>query len=493
MHHVLCHLLAQTLCKGRHVGFRFGCLHRGFITAYYYHIKDLLFHQNAFALLTAVVFFRNLYGMEISLRPSRQARRRAWLGRADVNNVAEQTRMDQRDLSILKTIYQMIPVGLGSIALGFLIWNVDNEFCPTLRRWRRAVGLPWGILLEGHGWWHIFTGIAQFFNLTWSIWLRYCFDGQQDQMVLAVQSLIDDIINTVNTIVYRAIEAIENGLFSIPPQQLGYSPDKDASGTTTSILNPDHPEAKDEIENGVHQLETLLEATVDKTFDKFEIYTLRNILTVPDGLAPWMRLGHYEGLTLPLASNSLSPESILALRRKVQETRKLNVALRNTHAKNAATISQLHSFLSPAAQPSPDNLTSPSSADPTSSLSFLTSHPGATTLGLSLTRPSSGKPDTTNSGTPLSTHTQSFISQLPALRQALEELKPRLKTLPEKIGDVDWESRREERRAYIEGRVRKVVGESNRGDDIVGAKIAREEVRDLEGVIGGMGAEKMEE
>lgn len=44
----------------------------------------------------------------------------------------------------------------------------------------------------------------------------------------------------------------------------------------------------------MHQLETLLESTVDKTFDKFEIYTLRNILTIPDDLAPWMRLGHYE-------------------------------------------------------------------------------------------------------------------------------------------------------------------------------------------------------
>ena len=107
------------------------------------------------------------------------------------------------------------------------------------------------------------------------------------------QSLIDDIINTVNTIVYRAIEAIENGLFSIPPQQLGYSPDSNTS-VATSIPDVDHPESKDEIENGVHQLETLLEATVDKTFDKFEIYALRNILTVPDDLAPWMRLGHYE-------------------------------------------------------------------------------------------------------------------------------------------------------------------------------------------------------
>ncbi|KAL8991117.1 MAG: hypothetical protein Q9169_007944 [Polycauliona sp. 2 TL-2023] len=106
-----------------------------FITVYYYHIKDPLFHQNAFALLTAVVFFRSLYGMEISLRPSRQAKRRAELGRGDVSNVAEQRRVDERDLGILKTM-------------------------------------------------HIFTGIAQFYNLTWSIWLRYCFDGQQDQVDL---------------------------------------------------------------------------------------------------------------------------------------------------------------------------------------------------------------------------------------------------------------------------------------------------------------------
>lgn len=37
-----------------------------------------------------------------------------------------------------------------------------------------------------------------------------------------------------------------------------------------------------------------MEATVDKTFDRFEIFTLRNILTVPDDLAGWMRLTHYE-------------------------------------------------------------------------------------------------------------------------------------------------------------------------------------------------------
>ncbi|CAF9938363.1 MAG: hypothetical protein HETSPECPRED_001049 [Heterodermia speciosa] len=180
----------QRSVKGSTLIFAIAVFIAGFITAYYVYIKDPLFHQNAFALLTAIVFFRNLYGMEVSLRPSRQAKRRAEFGRREANDTKEQASIDQRDLEILKTMYQMIPVGLGSIALGFLIWNLDNAFCPTLRRWRREVGLPWGILLEGHGWWHIFTGIAQYFNLTWSIWLRYCFDGEQDQVELVWPSLV---------------------------------------------------------------------------------------------------------------------------------------------------------------------------------------------------------------------------------------------------------------------------------------------------------------
>ena len=100
-------------------------------------------------------------------------------------------------------------------------------------------------------------------------------------------ALIDDIINAVNTIVYRGIEAIETGLLNIPPRTLGFTNSKNGSKDENS-------KAADEIEHGVHQLETLLEATVDKAFDKFEIYTLRNILTIPEDLVPWIQLKHYE-------------------------------------------------------------------------------------------------------------------------------------------------------------------------------------------------------
>jgi dihydroceramidase len=122
-----------------------------FITGYYYYIKDPLFHQNAFALLTAIVFFRSLWGMEVTLRPSLRNKRPDFVPAKDK---VEQARRDRRDLEILRTVWRrMIPIGMGSIALGFLIWNLDNIFCSTLREWRRQVGLPWGVFLEGHGWW----------------------------------------------------------------------------------------------------------------------------------------------------------------------------------------------------------------------------------------------------------------------------------------------------------------------------------------------------
>lgn len=121
-----------------------------FTTLYYHYIKDPLFHQNMFALLTAVVFFRSLYGMETTLNPNR---RLAVAESQHGKGSKELIRADQRDRIIRRTMWQMIPVGLGSVALGFLIWNLDNAYCTTLQRWRRNIGLPWGILLEGHGWW----------------------------------------------------------------------------------------------------------------------------------------------------------------------------------------------------------------------------------------------------------------------------------------------------------------------------------------------------
>jgi len=68
---------------------------------------------------------------------------------------------------------------------------------------------------------------------------------------------------------------------------------------------PVYPDAKSEIEEGVHKLETLLESNVDKNFDRLELYVLRGPLHVPSELVPWVRLGHYEVSALELQDNQV--------------------------------------------------------------------------------------------------------------------------------------------------------------------------------------------
>jgi dihydroceramidase len=134
----------------------------GAITAVYHYLKDPAFHQNAYAILTAVVLIRSTWVMEVHLRPSRRAPPGALPDRDGpaaterARDERERARVDARDAASLALMWRLIAVGLSVFLGGFAIWSLDNKHCSTLRSWRRAVGLPWGILLEGHGWWFVF-------------------------------------------------------------------------------------------------------------------------------------------------------------------------------------------------------------------------------------------------------------------------------------------------------------------------------------------------
>ncbi len=129
-----------------------------FITLYYHYLQDPAFHQNAYAVLTIVVLLRAMWVMEFTLRPSlKQSEDQYRLqhgGRSMNKEQQEISRWkDRRDRRILGTMWIMIACGLSTFSGGFAIWGLDNVYCSKLRMWRREVGLPWGILLEGHGWW----------------------------------------------------------------------------------------------------------------------------------------------------------------------------------------------------------------------------------------------------------------------------------------------------------------------------------------------------
>ncbi|KAH7017919.1 ceramidase [Ilyonectria destructans] len=138
----------------------------GFITLYYHITKDPDFHQTAYGLLTALVVFRSMWVMESQLRPALEAQGR--------KNSSE----------LLKTMWAMVITGLLVFLGGYLLWTLDNEFCPQVTGWRRTIGLPWAVLLEGHAWWHLMTGLGAYYYITWGIWLRRCLTGHDDEYVL---------------------------------------------------------------------------------------------------------------------------------------------------------------------------------------------------------------------------------------------------------------------------------------------------------------------
>ncbi|OXV10022.1 hypothetical protein Egran_02207 [Elaphomyces granulatus] len=157
-----------------------------FITLYYHYLQDPAFHQNAYALLTAIVVFRSMYTMEVTLRASwRKSREQDRVAREkkdlSVLSKEQQEFENVRDLETLKTMWLMIGCGLSTFLGGFIIWYLDNTFCTRLRGWRRKIGLPWGLFLEGHGWWHLMTGIGAYFYITWGIWLRHCLNKRQNE------------------------------------------------------------------------------------------------------------------------------------------------------------------------------------------------------------------------------------------------------------------------------------------------------------------------
>jgi dihydroceramidase len=127
-----------------------------FVTGYYHYLKDPSFHQKTFTLLAAVVILKKMYETEILLRPARRAKPQDLRKNGTTptpEDEKEQARIDKRDAGILEQMWFMAMCGLISVGLGFLIWTLDKNYCNVFRRWRRQLGLPWGILLEGHGWW----------------------------------------------------------------------------------------------------------------------------------------------------------------------------------------------------------------------------------------------------------------------------------------------------------------------------------------------------
>lgn len=291
----------------------------------------------------------------------------------------------------------------------------------------------------------------------------------------------------------RALSSIESGLLNAPPSALGFRPPKYPAPNA-----PDYDAAtahRQEVESGVHALETLLFASIDRDFDLFEIVVMRNVLTVSAGDIDWVTLQHYRGLDF---GESESPESepvegaggVNDLRRRLQASLKLRVMLEAEKARNEGLLREMKRLVGSDIKEE-ETEEEGEQAGHGKAFGFLLGD-----LGLS-----------GDKQTPVSTTAAFGVSQLEGLRKLSKELRGVMKELGKEEGkdedreeEKDW---RRERLEYIEGATRRhlqqvrglelgengeVRGEEEEAMVVVGkGRMNGKEVENLERVVGLLG------
>lgn len=125
------------------------------ITWYYLVNKNPTFHEVAFGLITFATLVRSW-----------------WLAFYVEDRKA---RKDLRYTGIL---------GATTFLGGFALWGIDRAACTRLTHTKHWMGLPWGFILELHGWWHVFTGIGVAMFIVFLAHLRLHLTGRQDEFDL---------------------------------------------------------------------------------------------------------------------------------------------------------------------------------------------------------------------------------------------------------------------------------------------------------------------
>lgn len=98
--------------------------------------------------------------------------------------IAKSVAMTQQyvyDATAKRHLRRTLIVGLASFLGGYALWNLDIHLCDTWRWLRRDIGMPYGFLLEGHGWWHLLTGTGVYFYIVYLEYLRLFLIGREKE------------------------------------------------------------------------------------------------------------------------------------------------------------------------------------------------------------------------------------------------------------------------------------------------------------------------
>lgn len=131
-------------------------------------------------------------------------------------------------------------------------------------------------------------------------------------------SFVDDVINSVNNMIYQASMALQDFV----------EREMEDMHRQGQLVLQKNVHVLDESAKCMHKFETLLESAVDRNFDRFELYALKNLFGVPEKVD--IVLPHYEELDFEISvdKDQKLDEELELLRRQVIATKALNYRLR---------------------------------------------------------------------------------------------------------------------------------------------------------------------
>lgn len=280
----------------------------------------------------------------------------------------------------------------------------------------------------------------------------------------------------------KAIDSVETYLLKQRSNKVpGFLPKKKDLDAAPDGEDP----IKQEIETGTHKLETLLNTSIDKAFDIFELYVMKNIITVSADDQPHMRLAHYADLDFDAVPASPDlPSSTNTLRRRLQASQRVHAALEAERLRNAALLEKLRAAVGAASGAAVKKEESSADAPQDNVLGFLRDR---------------GRLAQGGSEAPVTLTTEFALSQLPRLRALSGDLRGMLPHLDDDRDPDAPKSGRGERAEYVEAATRRylekegglelgVGGELRDGEwQGGGGSLRKEEVEELEKVMSILG------
>eukprot|EP00794_Sanderia_malayensis_P011350 gene11350-12534_t len=111
----------------------------------------------------------------------------------------------------------LLVISVSSYLFGFVLWNIDNNFCPHMRHAREALPSFVKPITQLHAWWHTFAGAGTYVSILYGTHLRLKCLGYKPVLKVYYR-FIPIIVKSNGKTLKKTINGVNNNKMYFPPK-----------------------------------------------------------------------------------------------------------------------------------------------------------------------------------------------------------------------------------------------------------------------------------